>query len=215
MNRPVFVEKDDNFQSFTRGMASQASEARDANLDPEIQTYLFRKTKQYGDDLKSLDIQRDRDHGIGSYNDMRVAASLSRATSFDDLLDVISSTNVNSLKEVYANVNDIDLSVGGDLEYPRDSTVGHGTTYHYIFMKQFKNTRTGDRFWFESSSSPYPFTSQQLTELRKSSLSRIICDNSNGVELMQPNSFVIANSGDNAYVGCSSIPTVDLSYWKA
>lgn len=92
LNRPVYVEKDDNFQSFTRGMATQASEARDANLDPEIQTYLFRKTKQYGDDLKSFDIQRDRDHGIGSYNDMRVAAGLSRANSFDDLLDVISST---------------------------------------------------------------------------------------------------------------------------
>jgi len=82
-------------------------------------------------------------------------------------------------------------------------------------MKQFTSTRTGDRFWFESPTSPYPFTGQQLTELRKSSMSRIICDNSNGVELMQPDSFVIANSRDNAYVGCSSIPTVELSYWKA
>lgn len=83
-------------------------------------------------------------------------------------------------------------------------------------MKQFKNTRVGDRFWFENfSTNPYPLTAEQLAEILKSSMSRIICDNSNGVELIQPDSFVIPNSGDNSYVGYSSIPTVNLSYWKA
>lgn len=92
LNRPMYVEENGNFQAYTRGMVTQPSEARDSNLDPEIQSYLFRRTKEVGDDLKALDIQRDRDHGIGSYNDMREITGKKKAISFVDLSDVMSST---------------------------------------------------------------------------------------------------------------------------
>lgn len=89
MDRPMFVEQGNNFQSFTRGLVTQPSESRDMNVDFEIQT-AFKGNFQNGRDLKAMDIQRDRDHGIASYNDMRVAAGLRRARNFNDLTDVMS-----------------------------------------------------------------------------------------------------------------------------
>lgn len=39
--------------------------------------------------MKTIDIQRGRDHGIASYNDFRVYCNLSRAEDFGDFSDVI------------------------------------------------------------------------------------------------------------------------------
>lgn len=100
------------------------------------------------------------------------------------------------------------------MERARDHTVSHGPTYHHIFMQQFRNSRVGDRYWFESSTGPYPFTTRQLAEIRRASFSRIICDNSNGVENVQPNSFLLPNNVDNALVRCNRLPVVDLSLWR-
>lgn len=92
MDRPIFIEQGDNFDSFTRGMNTDGSESRDFNIDPEISTFFKARDRANGGDLKAIDIQRDRDQGIGSYNDFRVLAGLRRANSFSDLSDSVSST---------------------------------------------------------------------------------------------------------------------------
>lgn len=43
-----------------------------------------------GSDLRAIDIQRDRDHGLASYNDYREYCGLPRAGTFDDFGDYIS-----------------------------------------------------------------------------------------------------------------------------
>jgi hypothetical protein len=94
------------------------------------------------------------------------------------------------MKSIYASVDDVDFSVGGILETRFDPKVLAGPTYYCVYMKQFYNTRVGDRFWFENGNYDFSFTPEQLSEIRKSSMSRIFCDNGNNIKNMQPNAFM-------------------------
>ena len=51
----------------------------------------------------------------------------------------------------------------------------------------------------------------QRVEIEKTSLSRIICDNADNIQKIQPNAFRL----DQQRVNCSDIPAVNLSAWKA
>ena len=71
-------------------MVAQPAQAFDSNYDAEIRSYLFKRRKIYGGDLKALDVQRGRDHGLPSYNDLRNFCGLPRATKWEDFSDHIS-----------------------------------------------------------------------------------------------------------------------------
>ena len=45
------------------------------------------------------------------------------------------------------------------------------------------------RFYYDSAANPGKFSKEQLVEIRKTSLSRIHCDNGDHVKLMQPLGF--------------------------
>ena len=62
-----------------------------------------------------------------------------------------------------------------------------------IIGKQFHNYRLGDRFWYENGPgiNPGAFQPDQLREIRKASLSRIICDNLDDVTMIQPYAVII------------------------
>lgn len=137
---------------------------------------MFRNGQQFGNDLKAIDIQRNRDHGLASYNDYRAFCGLPEAKCFEDFLDLISSDviiiiknyyvykklskynfqNIAKLKTLYEHPEDVDLTVGGSLETHVPGTLA-GPTFLCILTKQFYKTRVGDRFWFENDG-PQGFT---------------------------------------------------------
>lgn len=105
-NRPTFLESDGGFDSLTRGMTSQPCQVLDENINAEIKSFLFRKEKTFGDDLKARDIQRERDHGIAYYNDVREFCGLKRARRWSDYSDFIRPrVNINCFHVIFSQDN--------------------------------------------------------------------------------------------------------------
>ena len=115
-------------------------------------------------DLAATNINRGRDHGIPSYNQFRQYCQLGLASSFSDLRNTMSSQSIAKLQSVYANVNDIDLWVGGlaegafisnnqidDTLRTRGSVVG--ATFTCLLAKQFLELKKGDRYFYENGPS--------------------------------------------------------------
>ena len=117
------------------------------------------------------------------------------------------------MKTIYASVYDIDLYIGGLTETPLPGA-SVGPTFAAIIAKQFRNLRVTDRFFYDDLSQFVSFTPsmqsvdthsalsrllfkfvckrnlEQLAEVQKTSLARIICSNSDGTILhIQPNAF--------------------------
>ncbi|CAL8092787.1 unnamed protein product [Orchesella dallaii] len=161
-----------------RGLLGEPMEQLDPFMTKEITNHLFEdKKKQFsGMDLIALNIHRGRDHGLDGYNSYREVCSLKRATTFQDLSNEIPSDVLVKLKEVYAHVDDIDLFTGSISEKPVQGGL-LGPTMTCIIGTQFKRLRQCDRFWYETNDPAIKFTPQQLAEIRKMTLSKIICDN--------------------------------------
>ncbi|XP_055378911.1 peroxidase-like [Condylostylus longicornis] len=211
-NRPGIIEINDNFDDLTRGHATQPEELTDINFDREIKHFLFRGNRPFGADLRAIDIQRNRDHGLASYNDFREFCGLPRAYNWDGYLDLISPKNVENLKSLYASVDDVDVTVGGSLETHVAGALA-GPTFLCILTEQFYRTRVGDRFFYEHGDKETGFTTAQLAEIRKASMARLLCDNGNHISSMQPAAFLLV-SKSNPVISCSDIPSVDLKMWQ-
>ncbi|KAI6238945.1 Peroxidase mlt-7 [Aphelenchoides fujianensis] len=76
------------------------------------------------------------------------------------------------------------------------------------FNSPGRRREAAKRFYFEN---PGIFTPAQAAELKKASLSRILCDNGDAIREVPPDAFVMPKRG---LVPCAQVPAVDLSKWK-
>ena len=158
-----------------------------------------------------MNIIRGRDHGLPGYVKFREACGAKPAKVFPDLLDTISQDRINRLKLVYSNVFDIDLFAGALNEFPtKESRLGFTVTC--ILTEGFRRLRFGDRFWYEREHE-LGFEMDQLTEIRKVTLGRVLCDNVDLVEFV-PNTGVFNVPGTRVAVSCGSLPFMDLRVFK-
>ena len=130
------------------------------------------------------------------------------AIFFTDLLTTITQARINSLKSVYAVAKDIDLFAGAINEFPAEGSV-LGFTFTKILTQQFRDLRFGDRFWYERDDHQTGFTQAQLDEIRKSSIARVICDNTDAVITIQRKAFKPI-SKSNPTVPCGNLDFVNL-----
>ncbi|GIY59236.1 peroxidase mlt-7 [Caerostris extrusa] len=97
------------------------------------------------------------------------------------------------------DIRDIDLFTGGLSEKPVVGGVV-GPTFACILSRQFQHLKKGDRFWYENDIPPNAFSKGQLEEIRKSSLTRILCDNGGKlVRLLQPSPMLMPDDYLNAF----------------
>uniref|UniRef100_A0A915CRG8 peroxidase n=1 Tax=Ditylenchus dipsaci TaxID=166011 RepID=A0A915CRG8_9BILA len=183
-----------------RGMMSTPLK-RPQRLTRTITEQMFGST-----DLGSINIQRGRDHGLPSYMRFRQLCGLPSAQTFEQLSkEILSPTARANLQRAYRSPEFIDFYVGGLLEDPVVRGLV-GPTVACVVGPQFARTRDGDRFYFEN---PGIFTRAQLAEIRRSSLSRIICDNGDNINSVPREAFRTF-----PVVSCNEIPQMDLNRWK-
>ncbi|RXG54142.1 Peroxidasin, partial [Armadillidium vulgare] len=107
------------------------------------------KQSNFGLDLVAINIQRGRDHGIPSYNELRRVCGLQQASSFEHLQLFMPSTVAKKLKFLYKFVDDIDPFIGGISEYSVPGGIV-GPTFRCIISEQFRRLKEGDRFYYEN-----------------------------------------------------------------
>ncbi|XP_050543951.1 peroxidase-like [Daktulosphaira vitifoliae] len=210
---PFSIYKDGALDDFIRGLSFQSSQKFDRFFTKEVTDHLFQGNLNFGLDLVALNVQRGRDHGLPPYNDWREVCGYKRAKSWNDLEEFMEPQTITRLARLYNSVDDIDLYIGGVAEKSMADAL-LGPTFVCIVGDQFSRLRRGDRFFYEEAGQLSAFDQVQLQELRKSSLARVICDNSDEMALIQPLAFM-KPSFLNQRVACasSSIPKVDLRAW--
>ena len=202
--------------SYVMGLVNQVAQAMDDSVTQEVTNHLFQEPgKTFGLDLAALNMQRGREHGIPSYNRWREWCGLYTMNNWDDLMGVMPNDSVRAYSELYSTPEDIDIWSAGITERPLPGSMV-GPTFTCIMGRQFHNLRFGDRFWYENSGWPSSFTLEQLTEIRKMKLSRVLCDNTDSMDTVQVYAMVLPDHEINPRVSCKSglLPRMDLSRWR-
>ncbi|BET01777.1 oxidoreductase activity, acting on peroxide as acceptor [Nesidiocoris tenuis] len=156
-------------------------------------------------------LEHTRSNGMSSYVDMVKECYGTELNDFDQL-SFVSRENSKLLSTIYRTVNDIDLLVGGMMETAPPGAL-LGPTFSCLTSKQFNLLKDSDRFWYENDLPPASFSKAQLNELRKVTLSGLICENTRGLRGMQPKAFIREDPYLNAVVSCDHFAQMDLTPW--
>lgn len=167
-NAPDVLQKRNDLDPILRGLAAQRSQRIDAVIVDDLRNFLFGPPGAGGFDLASLNIQRGRDLGLPSYNDMRETMGFERADGFEDITADINLQQ--ALFKAYGDVNDIDLWVGGLAEDPLAEEGSQlGPLFQKILALQFAGLRDHDRFWYKRD-----LTRAERKLVKNTTLSKII-----------------------------------------
>ncbi|XP_064483549.1 uncharacterized protein LOC135396484 [Ornithodoros turicata] len=205
----------DRIDQLLRGLMSTPMENFDSHVTEMVTKHLFeaKSVPFSGLDLVAINLQRGRDHGLRTYNDYREFCGLPRARTFQELEGDIPTATIRAIASTYRNVEDIDVFTGGLSEIPL-AGAAVGPTFSCMLAFQFQRLRRCDRFWHESRDPAIRFTEDQLTEIRKASLAKIFCENSDTTRFITRNVLDIYDPFLNPRVSCASIQGVDLTFWR-
>ncbi|CAG9826224.1 unnamed protein product [Diabrotica balteata] len=188
------------------GFCNQPAQRRDEFICDELSNHLFQPTDmQFGMDLAAINIQRGRDHGIPPYTSWREPCGLTPIKGWNDLKKIFSVETTKKFRKVYRHVDDIDLFSGGLAEKPVKGAVV-GPTFACIIAQQF---------WYENGEFLSSFTPAQLHQIRRATLSSILCQTMDEIETIQPFSFLSPDSNKNKRLSCKDpiLKNFDLSPW--
>lgn len=193
------------------GLLGNESQKVDREIAVGLLNHLFERENSPGLNLAALNIQRGRDHGLPGYNAYRTVCGLKNATSFRDTRREIPSRFLRRrLSRLYKNnPNDADLWPAGIAEAPLKGGLV-GDTFSCIILDQFRRSRDGDSFFYENHG---VFTRSQLKQIKRASLSKILCDNLRNVVSVQRNAF-LAGSSRHSRVTCDRIAGMNFYAWK-
>ncbi|KAH1021433.1 hypothetical protein HUJ04_010949 [Dendroctonus ponderosae] len=213
--RPYDLYRAGVLDEYIMGLMNQVAQAMDDSITQEVTNHLFKKVgARFGMDLVSFNMQRGREFGLPGYMEFRKFCGLPAGDSFDDMFGSMPNETVVKYASIFEHPADIDLWSGGVCERPLPGSM-LGPTFACIIATQFSYSRQGDRFWYELPNQPSSFTLEQLEEIRKARLARVICDNTDLIDTIQLYPMVLPDHEINPRVPCKSqvIPSMDFSKW--
>ncbi len=184
---PTRIIDEGGIEPVLRGLSSQFAQAIGPFIVDDVRNFLFGNPDAGGLDLAALNLQRGRDHGLPSYNDIRVEMGITRASSFNDISS--DPRIVKRLATAYESVDDVDCWLGGLAE---DAVEGAhvGPLFFKIIRLQFLALRDGDRFWYERD-----LHSDEVREVNGTRLSDIIRRNTQIGDEIPTNVFRVPHAG--------------------
>lgn len=209
---------------FLRGMVNMPIGMPDRSITHAVTNHLFQRqgNKYSGQDLASLNIQRGREHGLpGYYKYLNLCSKIlhvdkNKFKTFDDLNVVMDADALKDLATVYKDIKDIDLYTGGLSETPLPGALV-GRTFGCMIGLQFKKLKKCDRHWYETSDSNIGFTRKQLEEIKKVTLSSIMCRSWDVTSPIQRMAFDMKDHAKNPVLPCleENHPTITMGdYYK-
>uniref|UniRef100_A0A0K0E5C7 peroxidase n=1 Tax=Strongyloides stercoralis TaxID=6248 RepID=A0A0K0E5C7_STRER len=212
---PAYNATSGGIDTILVGLLGAPSMEFDRFITSHLRNFLFAKRgeKFSGFDLISINIQRARDHGVQTYNQIREYCGFGQAKSFHDLSDYMDEETIDRLSSLYDSVDDIDLFTGLISERSLKGAL-LSPTASCIIGEQFSRLKKCDRFYYENNLPHTKFSEDQLQEIRKVFLAKIFCDNSDILTKIQPNVFELPDDLVNAQIPCNTFPHFDLTKWS-
>jgi hypothetical protein len=175
---------------YLRKLGADVSNKLDVYMVEDLRSMLFDPSSAH--DLAATNIQRGRDLGLPTFNNMRRTLGLAPYTSFSQITsDTVVAAN---LQAAYGNVELIDLWIGGIAEdVPAGAPAGQmvGPTFKKIIIDEFDNLRAGDQLWYQN----IQWNPEDLVWIEKQTLSQVILRNTDTVR-MQPNAMYAVERAD-------------------
>ena len=169
--------------SLLRGLAAKRAQNVDSYVVDDVRNFLFGAPGSGGFDLCSLNMQRGRDHGLPSYNEIRVAYGLPAVTAFTE---INADAEISGrLETAYGSVDLIDPWIGF-LSESHAPGAFVGETLMAVLGDQFARLRDSDRFWYESYLPP-----ELVAEVEAMTLAEIIKANTGIGDELQADVFVV------------------------
>uniref|UniRef100_A0A1I7VIL9 peroxidase n=1 Tax=Loa loa TaxID=7209 RepID=A0A1I7VIL9_LOALO len=214
-NDPGLLFSSDQIRGILRYILREPINESMVYMNDEFQRKLFKGKRNLEYDLVALILQIGRDHGIPPYTVWRKYCDGSKILSFDDLMDDLMDgiELIKELANMYKTVDDMDLFLIGLIEKPLNGAL-LGPTFSCIISLQFQKTKDGDRYWYENDNAQSGFTEEQLTEIRKTTMAKILCNNVEYLDILQPKVFELENNYDNYPIGCNETLQLDMNINK-
>ncbi|XP_028175547.1 peroxidase-like [Ostrinia furnacalis] len=209
--RTGFLSIDNNFDYITQGSFRQAGANFGSNVDPDLAEVGIGPLTPLTD-LVTLDLSKNRHFGLAPYVNYLEYCNGRPYTSFEDLVGIIKPEMLEILKDRYENVEDIDLLAALWVELP-----AHGSflpkTLQCLMIDQHIRFPMMDRHWYESPNRPHAFNLEQLLEIRKATVSQVLCTVGDKVTEIQPHGFLRDGPG-NEITSCEHIQKINWGAWK-
>ncbi|NXJ25412.1 DUOX2 oxidase, partial [Dicrurus megarhynchus] len=164
--RPGLQQAED-VDNLLLGMSSQIAEREDNIVVEDLQDYWYGPLKYSRTDYVASWVQRGRDLGLPTYNQVRERFGLKPLQNWSNLASHLEPQVLQKVAALYANnLAGLELLPGGMLE-------ADGSLFSTIILDQFVRLRDSDRFWFENTKNGL-FTEEEIREIRNTTFHSVL-----------------------------------------